>query len=60
MKVPIGKDVNDFLMHYLGKRKKPKEKMQSREHSRQENVLPKSMKKKINFRKKREKNDEKI
>lgn len=34
MKVPIGKDVNDFLMHYLGKRKKPKEKMQSREHSR--------------------------
>ncbi len=34
IKVPIGKDVNDFLMHYLGKRKKPKEKMQSREHSR--------------------------
>ena len=34
MKVPIGKDVNDFLMHYLGKRKKPKEKMQLREHSR--------------------------
>lgn len=31
MKVPIGKDVNDFLMHYLGKRKKAKEKMQSRE-----------------------------
>ncbi len=33
-KVPIGKDVNDFLMHYLGKRKHPKEKMPSRERSR--------------------------
>lgn len=28
-KVPIGKDVNDFLMHYLGRKKNSKEKMPS-------------------------------
>ena len=31
MKVPIGKDVNDFLLHYLGKKKNFKEKMQGKE-----------------------------
>ena len=31
MKVPIGKDVNDFLMHYLGRRKTFKEKMHQKE-----------------------------